>query len=680
MASVITLEDQEKLVDASSFPDYASFPFDKFNPVQSRIVEIYDQNVNVVIAAATSAGKTAMAEMMMAHETRVRGGKAMYLAPMRALAKEKIDDWTSDKHHFADQKLSICTGDYRLTPARRKELEASNIIVMTTEMLNSRCRNFNSENNEWLKEVGTLVIDEFHLLTVPGRGDHLEIGLMKFCQIVPNARLVCLSATMPNVDELAEWLANVLTDRDTYLINSTYRPCPLGMHWETYDDSVWRYDVKEQEKVKKAVEIIKDYPDDRFLVFVHTKRTGQMMFTAIKKLGITCEYHNADLEKSKREDVENRFRSGKLKAIVATSTLAWGINMPARRVIILGVHRGLSEVESYDILQMSGRAGRPGYDPRGDVYVLLPAKKFDEYQKSLGKPQPIESRLLDYVGNQHEPHYKTLAFHLVSEIHHGAVKTKDDIHDWYNKSLACFQARDLEDSIVDNTLELLQKCGAVWVENGVYTVTSIGRIASMFYYSPFDVSDLKKNFDYLFGNDLQDNDVAVSISLGNVDTQKMGFTSKAEQEEMNMYKNKIRVLYGDVFREPAIKAGYAYFLLMNGLSSGVFTALVRGLQFDYQRTASVLQAIDSMTGKWEANTFWQNINGRITYGVPIHLVPLCRIPNIGKVRSEKLWAAGIKTPTAVVERIDHVARVLNMKQDSIDEVVKAAKTLVLTGK
>ena len=252
MPPVAKLTDQNDLVPTKSYPAYASFPFEYFNPVQSRIFELYDKDCNVIVAAKTSAGKTICSEMIMSHEIRERGGKAMFLAPLKALAKEKIDDWTDPNHHFADCNLSICTGDYRLTAARKKELENSDIVLMTSEMLNSRCRNNKSENNEWLKDIGTLVVDESHLLTVPGRGDHLEVGLMKLTQIAPNARVVFLSATMPNVGEIAEWISYQLTGKETYLIESEYRPCPLGVHYESYI-SQGKYESIEEEKLNSAL-------------------------------------------------------------------------------------------------------------------------------------------------------------------------------------------------------------------------------------------------------------------------------------------------------------------------------------------------------------------------------------------------------------------------------------------
>lgn len=674
MPPVKPIGDQETLVETKQYPSYASFPFEKFNPVQSSIFEIFEKPCNAIIAAATSAGKTVCAEMFMAQEVRERGGKAMYLAPLRALAKEKIDDWTDENHHFGDLGLSICTGDYRLTPDRKKELEASKIVVMTSEMLNSRCRNFKSESNEWLKDVGTLVVDESHLLTVPGRGDHLEVGLMKFCGINPDCRIIFLSATMPNVEEIAEWVSYALTGRETYLIESVYRPCPLGIHYEQYEEA-FSYDATEEEKINQTLRVIDDYPDDKFLVFVHTKNTGAKMKKALERHGIECEYHNADLDKSKRHKVEKNFREGKLRAIVATSTLAWGLNMPARRVIITGVHRGINEVATYDIFQMAGRAGRPGYDPRGDVYILLPKKKFDHHLERLSCPQRIESQLLEYVGTEENPHYKTLAFHLVSEIHHGFCTTNKEIHDWFERSLASFQSGALSDDILENTIKLLMKVFAIREENGTYSVTSIGRVASMFYYSPFDVADLRRNFKFLFEKGMEGNDIALAMALGNVDSIRSGFVTRAEREEMSAFANKIKMQMGANYMESAVKGAYAHFVSMNGLGPGPFGDMVRGLQNDFPRTITVLSALDSMSQKWEQRDFFRKLQTRMVYGVKGHLVDLCGLPDIGKVRAEKLHAAGFRSVADIANRPDHVRRVLNMKSDKVDGIIASARLL-----
>jgi replicative superfamily II helicase len=659
------VSDQNNLISTSGFP-YAEFPFENFNPVQSRVHDYYNLDNNGIIAAATSAGKTVVAEMLLSHEVRERGGKGMFLAPLRALAQEKIDDWTDPEHHFKDQNLSICTGDYRLTAARKKEIEKSNLILMTSEMLNSRTRNFRSESNEWIRDVGTLVIDESHLLTVPGRGDHLEAGLMKFTHFNKDARLILLSATMPNVDEISEWTSS-LTGKDTFLLESTYRPCPLYVHYEKYWEGR-RYEDTELEKVKQAIQIVADYPDDKFLLFVHTKRTGHMLKDQLNRLGENCEFHNADLDKKKRIDLERRFRTDpKCRCIVATSTLAWGLNMPARRVVVLGVHRGLNEVANYDITQMIGRAGRPAYDPCGDAYILLPHRNFEHYKKRLQTPQKIKSQMLDE---------KVLAFHLTSEIHHEDVKTENDVHKWYERSLAHFQNNDLHDEFVDNVLEKLINCYAIdEASEEEYFATNIGKIASLFYYSPFDVSDLRKNFKRLFDNGWESDDVAVSMALGDIDTHRGGIVSKAEREAMTSYSIKVKKLMPWVY-DPAIKAGFAYFQLLKGLNIPTFAGIVRGLQFDFGRMQEVLQALDQMGGKWNKKMWFRTLSLRIRYGVGPELVHLCELPQVAKVRAEKLWKAKLRSYKDIVSNRAKVKEVLRLKDETIDRILDFAKERV----
>jgi len=260
MPPLIKVQDQFELVNASEYP-YAKWSFEKLNPVQSRIMDFYDKDMNGIISAATSAGKTVIAEQFLSYEIRKRGGKGMFLVPMRALAQEKIDQWTDPNYHFGDLKVSICTGDYRITKERAKELEEADLIIMTSEMLSHSSRNFQSEQNSFLKDIGTLVVDESHLLTVPGRGDHLEVGLMKFAEINKQSKIVLLSATMPNVEEIAGWVSYGLTKKDTFVLESKFRPVQLNVHYEVYDDKVQGYGATEKEKVNLALDMEEYYPE-----------------------------------------------------------------------------------------------------------------------------------------------------------------------------------------------------------------------------------------------------------------------------------------------------------------------------------------------------------------------------------------------------------------------------------
>ena len=670
MPPIVKVSDQNICVATSEFP-YAKWKFESFNPVQSRCMDFYNQDCNSLIAARTSAGKTVVAEQFISEEIRSRGGKAMFLAPLRALAREKVVDWTSPEHHFGDLKVSICTGDYRLTKERTKELAEANIIIMTSEMLSHRSRCATSEQSQFLKDIGTLVVDESHILGVANRGAHVEVALMKFSEINPKARIVLLSATMPNVEEIAEWVSYSLNQKVTYVLRSDYRPVPLTIHYESYDDSITRYDLVEQEKINKAMDIIEWYKDDKFIVFAHTKKTGEMMKKELQGVGIDCQFHNADLESAERAKVEDRFRNDpKFRVVVATSTLAAGLNMPARRVVVLGVRRGKDEVESHEIIQMCGRSGRYGIDPMGDAYILVPESEVKKYKEKLSKSNKIDSQLLDKVANN----YKTLAFHLVSEIFYGNIKTTDDVHKWFKRSLAYFQNKVFDDKIVDSTLELLKKCGAIGEEKGVWKARTIGKVASMFYMSPFDVSHLYFNFTKLFQSSKQDDDHFLSICLGNIDSQRSSIVNRQEKDEMSLYANRCRLNSSEALSDGALRAGYAYYCLLNGVNSSALTSFQRNLQLDFNRISQVLIALDSMGGSWKKAAWLKTLEDRIAYGVPVRLLDLCKIENIGKVRANKLYDAGVKTAKDIAScDPQKLCKILNMKIDAVNKMIQQAK-------
>lgn len=403
-----------------------------------------------------------------------------------------------------------------------------------------------------------------------------------------------------------------------------------------------------------------------------------MMKTALRGAGIKVEFHNADLDKESRISLERGFKNDKnLRVVVATPTLAWGCNLPARRVIILGVHRGIQEVETYNITQMIGRSGRLGIDPAGDAYVLVPESQEEMWRKKLQKPQKIESQLLEREGERH----KVLAFHLVSEIHQGYIKTNDDVRRWYERSLAYFQDKNLHERVVDDTLELLKDKGCLKFEDDTWKITSVGMIASMFYFSPFDVADLRNNFWRLFANNQQDNDYFLAMALANTDTNRSNIVSRAEKEEMSLFANRVRNLSGVnyTYPDPVIKAGYCYFNLLSGNNSANLAAIQRNFQFDYPRLSQVLLALDSMSGKWEQSGYLYTLEDRIRNGVPAYLVNLCRIPNIGKVRAKKLFDYGIKSAEEFADVSEEKLRkLLNLKQDVIKAMLDEANKLSLT--
>ena len=674
MSNVIKITDRAELVPTKDYK-YGHWPFEFFNPVQSKLTELFKENANVAVASSTASGKTICSEIFAAYSIREQKGKMLYVGPLKALAKEKEQDWKSPTHHFSDLKISICTGDYKITQARIKELDNADIILMTPEMLASRTRNHKSEKSNFLKNVKVLVVDEAHIMGVPSRGDHIEVAMMKLVDVNPDVKIVFLSATMPNVGEICEWLSK-LTKRPTYFLESGYRPCPLGIHYETYYDYQPSYDDKELAKVNKAVSIIQHYPDDKFLVFAHTKKTGNLMVKHLEKAGINSEFHSADLDLNSRLELERKFREDKdFRIIVATSTLAWGINAPARRAIILGVDRGLSKVELYDIWQMVGRAGRPKFDPRGDAYILVPQSKKDEMIAWLREKPPIMSQLLE---ENHLGNYKTLAFHIVSEIHHGNVRTKEGFHDWFKRSLASFQNHDFDDVLIDKVIDLLIKHRAIKVENDEYVTTPVGAVASMFYFSPFDVADLKNNFNHLFKTD-KDSDLMLAACLANVDSNKMVIANKQEKIEMAKMAKQLEALQLPFkMTDGSTKIALAYYNLINGIDNPILISTQTNVRYDSERVIEVLTALDSMSAKWGQGDYFKDLKLRLTYGVRSELIDLCRIPNIGKVKAERLFANNIKTMSDLLHADPVKTKtILGMSPERFKQTIETVQNMYL---
>mgnify|MGYP000267006670 CR=1 FL=1 len=661
------LKESTEKASVSSYP-LAKYNFETFNPVQSTLLSVYNKNENCIVATSTGSGKTVCSELFIAHTVRVQKKKAIFLSPLKALSQQVYDDWTSEDHHFNDLKIAIFTGDYRLTEARKAELNEANILIFTSEMLNSLARNYFSDKNQFLNEVGIAVFDESHSIGSPDRGTHIESGIMKFTEFNKDARLVLLSATMPNVSDIAKWISK-LNEKDTNLLVSSYRPCKLNIHYEKYWN-LFSYSENEEQKVQAAITKVKKYPNDKFICFIHSKKTGEILKTKLEDHGIKTKFHNANLTKDERSKVEKEFKSNEgVRVIIATSTLAQGLNLPARRVIIVGVHRGIQEVETSEIIQMCGRSGRPGFDDEGDAYILVPSKTYTETVERLKQPTYITSKMLDN---------KTMAFHLVSEIHHGYIKNTDDVHKWFERSLAHFQNMEIDEKIVHQVIKGLLASGCIKEEEGEFSVTPVGMVASMFYYSPYDASDLNRNFIKLFDNDLEKEDMAVCFALANTDSNRQGIVSATEKEELNPFLMKfpkeIERAISPKHEVPVgvYKAAFAYYNLMNGKFSTNFINIMNTLKMDFGRTSEVLSTLNQMSSKLTDKEYFKEIALRIQYGVEPHLISLCKVPNIGAVKAKKLFSFGISSPEQMNDSV-RVIKALGCSEKVALKLIQEAK-------
>lgn len=649
---LVHFTDAETNVKANDFP-FAKFPFEEFNPVQSALVPWASKDVNGLIAAATSCGKTVMSEMFASYTVRVQKKKFIFLCPLRALAYEKYADWTKEGHHFSDLNIGIYTGDFR----EKDGFEKNDIIIMTSEMLNHKVR---GSGEKWLDEVGLLTVDESHTLAMDGRGPHLEAALMGFTRLNKSSRIILLSGTLPNVDEIASWIQS-LNGKETFCIKSTFRPCQLKINTMTYDEDMNVRDAISEE----CCSLISKFSADKFIIFVHVKAIGNYIVDKLANRGVEALFHNANLESKQRIDIENRFKNDKsLRVIVATSTLAQGLNLPARRVIVAGVHRGTKLVPSYDILQMCGRAGRPAFDKQGDAYILLPNRDFHHLSKICTKAWPVTSKMLETHDATGE--YNTLIFHLLAEIQEERVKTIDQVEEWYSKTLASFQNMKLRMGHLLDSLDKLSKLGIIKIDRATKSIEikTLGTISVRFYISPYTVFSYSKNFESLFGQK-EFTDVDICVALANHQDNFVGSLSKEDKLNMRAFIERVNASTTRQIPEGVIKSAYIHYRALHGVFDSKYASIAKTIQQDFPRTAAILQAIDSWGKKWDRKDFFSTLEKRMKHGVPARLVDLVEIKNIGKIRAEKLYNAGFKTKADILQKPEAAAKAAGVSVEAL---------------
>ena len=636
------VQPEQRLVPTSDYKEH-KYPFKCFNPVQSEIFPHIKEDKNMIIGANTSAGKTIAAELIMDHV--LKNHRVIYLSPLKSLTQEKYDDW---QKRFPNEEITILTGDYVLSDKMKTKLAKSNIIVMTSEMCDSRTRKMRSEKNFWLKEVGLVIVDESHILTT-NRGHAVETGIMRFASINPKARILFLSATMPNVAELGEWLTT-LNGKESTIIYSTWRPVELQVSHHEYqitrNNRGWEdYWSSQEKKRSKAVELVLSKPDEKFLVFCHDKGTGRDIVRRLEKKGVESIFHNADLDLAERLEIEESFQSreGGLRVLVSTSTLAWGRNLPARNVVIVGVHRGLNEVDELDIIQMAGRAGRYGIDDAGFVYLIIPEGSSDFWKETFKNPRPVNSVL-------NERH--TLAFHVLAEVENRVITSTGQLLAWYKRSLAGkqniipFDREDAEGLVYD--LIQMEMLNGDPVRFGI---TGLGRVSAWLYFSPYDVYSWFRNFNKLFGNDdftgMEMTDEVLAWAIADIPSNDFGYIRKDLIPICDEWRWMLR--NRGIMVSDACPSVIGAFNCLTDQKEPLITPFKRTIKYDIDRQCQAFSLIDGLYAKWSKENFWKVLPLRVRYGIPEEMVELVKIPGIGGVRAKKLWDRGFKTVADVAD-------------------------------
>ena len=248
-----------------------------------------------------SSGKTAIASMIAAYELSTNDKYVVYVSPLGAITDEVKNDWK--KYKLFDYYI---VDDYGSCDILDKKL-----FIFTVEKLDILLRN----HDPICDKIGTLILDEAHILDSDSRGSRAESMLM---QLKSNPRIILLSGTMSNCKEIASWI-KTLNNKKTYFYKSNWRPVEVEKEIVFYNTLNDKYD--------KLLQLISDNPIDKIVVFVFSKKEGADLVKSLKKDGVYAEFLSADVNKYKFEKILNQFKNGGLNCLVCTSVLAQGVNL-----------------------------------------------------------------------------------------------------------------------------------------------------------------------------------------------------------------------------------------------------------------------------------------------------------------------------------------------------------------
>ena len=453
-----------------------SWGISNLHPPQHEAMPSVLSGSNTLLAIPTASGKSLVAYIGIMKRLLVDepGSKAVYIVPLKALASEKYDD-LSELCTSVNLTVGLGIGD---ASAEAKKIEECDVLVCTSEKLDSLMRN----RSEMMANVSIVIADEFHLMNDATRGPTLEINLTRLRHLRPKAQIIALSATVGNCQDLATWL-------NATLVLSDWRP--VALEYSTFHDlhleprlvqSSAMSSDGESLQPPRDIEGPKSHPtwvvmndtldqDGQVLVFVGTRRSAQSEALKLAKRvqkRLTKEdpgrlkrlddfanglegrqqtamaerlatairggvaFHHAGLTHGQRKAIEGAFKEGLLVGLTATPTLAAGVNLPARRVLVRDLKRwddGMSRpLPVMEVRQMLGRAGRPKYDAFGEAWVLCKgtdgwAIADDVSQRYFfGPVESISSKLSS------EPALRT---HLLAAIATGGLRHRGELGDFF---------------------------------------------------------------------------------------------------------------------------------------------------------------------------------------------------------------------------------------------------------
>jgi pre-mRNA-splicing helicase BRR2 len=642
----------EKLVKITDMPEWAQATFAGYktlNRVQSRLYPTaFGTDENLLLCAPTGAGKTNVALSCMLHEMGkhlkedgtmdLEAFKIIYIAPMRSLVQEVTGNFSKRLAPY-NMTVSELTGDHQLT---KEQIFNTQVIVCTPEKWDIITR---KDQGGLISKVKCIIMDEIHLLH-DDRGPVLESIVARTRRQIEatqmECRLVGLSATLPNYEDVATFL-QVDPSKGLFFFDNSFRPVPLEQTYVgiTEKKAIKRLQMMNEIVYEKVIAQVEQ--GNQLLVFTHSRKDTVKTATALRDMAMEREMmglfmkeesastevlrnyadeetkekalqdllpygfavHHAGLNRADRTGVEDLFADGHVQVLVCTSTLAWGVNLPAHSVIIKGTQvyspeKGTwTELGPLDVMQMLGRAGRPQYDTKGEGCLITSHKELQYYLSLLNQQLPVESQ---YVSK--------LADNLNAEIVSGTVQNVKDAANWLvytylyvrmlrSPALYGVTPSDMaedpllvkrREDLIHTAATILAKGNLIKydVKTGAFQVTDLGRIASHYYCTHETMS----TFANLLKPTLTEIELLRVFSM----SSEFKFINVRQEEKLELLKmiERVPIPIKESIEEPSAKINVLLQSYISQLRLEGF-ALVSDMVYVSQSAGRLLRALYEIT-------------------------------------------------------------------------------------
>jgi len=652
---------------------------------------------SILVSAPTASGKTLIAMLAMISYLSKNKGKVIYLSPLRALAAEKFTEFKKlEKVALGNKvKVAISTGDFENI---EKNLEKSNVLILTNEKMDSIIR----RGAEWIDEIGLVISDEIHLIGDESRGPTLEMVLTQLKRLEHKPQILGLSATITNSDELANWLecklventwrpvplsegvhdggVVTMSDGTTFEVDNTIRGTPIDLGVQCVQEggqSLIFAETRARSKslATKAMEVIEQFLEKKELAELE-KISKKILATnehtdLVKTLALLVKkgvgFHHAGLNQTCRQIIETEFRKGTIKLLSSTPTLAAGVNLPARRVVISNINRYNAKVGAnrpisiLEYKQLCGRAGRPQYDKYGESIIVGKGNGEEIIEHYIkGEPEPIESKITDD---------KSLRIHILSVIVTNPGIKKEEILDFFLQTLGGLQSRKATIKFaIDIALRFLSSEFLIIKKGERYAATEFGKKTSMLYIDPLtatlfrdSIENVSKKKKHTFG-------FLHVITNSEEFFPKFSLRNKDFETASLMIENHSSELLEPISEYDCSRSLLA---LQSWITESSETSLSDGLGIesgDMHRMVEnanwltyCLREIAKHVERADLLEDLENMRRRIVYGIREELLELVKVKGIGRVRARALFKHKIKT-------LDDLAKIPVNKLAEIDKI------------